>query len=126
MMTAKLTRQAKAAAKKAGKTFNTSAEYRLWHRKQKEKQGITESRLYYNVIGTADKDLRSDFGMRKDRQGWYLKESSSPKYKMMAQRAFGSPKLQEYNFPAGQATTGSEGVISPVGSIPRNQIKWKN
>ena len=83
---------------------------------------ISESRLYYNVIGTADKDLRSEFGMRKDKNGWYLNESSSPKYKMMAQRAFGSPKLQEYNFPAGQATTGSEGVISPVGSIPRNQI----
>jgi hypothetical protein len=60
--------------------------------------------------------------MRKDNNGWYLKESSSPKYKMMAQRAFGSPKLQEYNFPAGQATKGSEGVISPVGSMPRNQI----
>jgi hypothetical protein len=83
---------------------------------------ISESRLYYNVIGTADKDLRSEFGMRKDRRGWYLNESSSPKYKMMAQRAFGSPKLQEYNFPAGQATTGSEGVISPVGSIPHSQI----
>ena len=83
---------------------------------------ISESRLYYNVIGTADKDLRADFGMRKDSRGWYLKESSSPKYKLMAQRAFGSPKLQEYNFPAGQATKGSEGVISPVGSIPRNQI----
>jgi len=281
MMTAKLTRQAKAAAKKAGKTFNTSAEYRLWHRKQKEKQGmaeaqtdyqkrrqrerdvdagkpvkplpknpqndyfarrkkernlaedqavqispnisarpnqdpdspedydyfykdmqvmpgqdfhtqikdqhlrqmdpayntmrgafdnpikpgtatpykepkgdtiipvrpqepekmkdiegnpvrlrdyvpgdprISESRLYYRVIGTADKDLRSDFGLRKDKNGWYLKESSSLKYKMMAQRAFGSPKLQEYNFPAGQATKGSEGVISPVGSIPHSQI----
>jgi hypothetical protein len=81
---------------------------------------ISESRLYYPVIGTADKDLRSDFGMRKDKNGWYLKESSSPKYKMMAQRAFGSPKLQEYNFPAGQASKGSEGVISPVGSIPRN------
>ena len=279
MMTTKLTRQAKAAAKKAGKTFNTSAEYRLWHRKQKEKQGvseaqtdyqkrrqrerdvdagkpvkrqpknpqndyfarrkkerdlaedqavqlspnisarpnqdpdspedydyfykdmqvmpgqdfhtqikdqhlrqmdpayntmrtafdnpikpgptttykepkgdtiipvrpqepekmkdiegnpvrlrdyvpgdprISESRLYYNVIGTADKELRSAFGMRKDKNGWFLKESSSTKYKMMAQRAFGSPKLQEYNFPAGQATKGSEGVISPVGSIPRN------
>jgi hypothetical protein len=54
---------------------------------------ISESRLYYNVIGTADKDLRSDFGMRKDKNGWYLKESSSAKYKMMAQRAFGSPKI---------------------------------
>jgi hypothetical protein len=64
--------------------------------------------------------------MRKDRQGWYLKESSSTKNKMMSQRAFGSPKLQEYNFPEGQATACSEGVISPVGSIPRNQIKWKN
>jgi hypothetical protein len=38
METAKLTRHAKAAAKKAGKTFNTSAEYRGWHMKQQEKQ----------------------------------------------------------------------------------------
>jgi hypothetical protein len=45
MMTAKLTRQAKAAAKKAGKTFNTSAEYRLWHNKQKEKQGVAEEEV---------------------------------------------------------------------------------
>jgi hypothetical protein len=42
MMTAKLTRQAKAAAKKAGKTFNTSAEYRLWHKKQKPKKAVKE------------------------------------------------------------------------------------
>ena len=43
LQTAKLTRQAKAAAKKAGKTFNTSAEYRLWHKKQKpKKQGVAE------------------------------------------------------------------------------------
>lgn len=42
-MTAKLTRQAKAAAAKAGKTFSTSAEYRLWHKKQKpKKQGVAE------------------------------------------------------------------------------------
>ena len=40
--TARRTRQAKAAAKAAGKTFNTSAEYRLWHMKQKEKQGVAE------------------------------------------------------------------------------------
>lgn len=43
-MTEKLTRQAKAAAAKAGKTFSTSAEYRLWHMKQKsKKQGVAES-----------------------------------------------------------------------------------
>jgi hypothetical protein len=42
MLTAKLTRQAKAAAKKAGKTFNTSAEYRLWHKKQKPKKAVKE------------------------------------------------------------------------------------
>ena len=86
---------------------------------------ISESRLYYNVIGTADKELRTDFGMRKDKNGWYLKESSNVKYRMMAQRAFGSPKLQEYNFPAGSATKGSDNVISPVGSIPRNKINNK-
>ena len=41
-MTEKLTRQAKAAAAKAGKTFSTSAEYRMWHARQKEKQGVAE------------------------------------------------------------------------------------
>ena len=41
-MTARLTRQAKAAAAKAGKTFGTSEEYRKWHRRQKEKQGVAE------------------------------------------------------------------------------------
>lgn len=52
-MTERLTRQAKAAAKKAGKTFNTSAEYRLWHMKQKpKKQGVAESAtLAAAVIG---------------------------------------------------------------------------
>jgi hypothetical protein len=93
--------------------------------RRKKERDLAESRLYYNVIGTTDKELRTDFGMRKDRQGWYLKESSNVKYKMMAQRAFGSPKLQEYNFPAGQATKGSDNVISPVGSVPRNQINKK-
>ena len=95
------------------------------HQMNDDEQGVAESRLYYNVIGTADKELRTDFGMRKDKNGWYLKESSNVKYRMMAQRAFGSPKLQEYNFPAGSATKGSDNVISPVGSIPRNKINNK-
>jgi hypothetical protein len=42
METAKLTRHAKAAAKKAGVTFNTSAEYRGWHAKQKPKKTVKE------------------------------------------------------------------------------------
>ena len=49
-MTEKLTRQAKAAAAKAGKTFNTSAEYRLWHMKQKEKQGVAEGQEHLDRI----------------------------------------------------------------------------
>jgi hypothetical protein len=44
-MTERLTSQAKAAAKKAGKTFSTSAEYRKWHARQKEKQGVAEDQL---------------------------------------------------------------------------------
>jgi len=43
-MTERLTRQAKAAAAKAGKTFSTSAEYRKWHAQQKEKQGVAEEK----------------------------------------------------------------------------------
>jgi hypothetical protein len=37
-MTARLTRQAKAAAKKAGKTFSSSEEYRGWYVRQQERQ----------------------------------------------------------------------------------------
>ena len=51
-MTERLTRQAKAAAGKAGKTFSTSAEYRKWHAQQKEKQGVAEewSKKYKSSI----------------------------------------------------------------------------
>ena len=62
-MTAKFTRQAKAAAKKAGKTFNTSAEYRLWHMKQQsKKRNVAEakdSREYDYEGDMAKSQLRS-------------------------------------------------------------------
>jgi hypothetical protein len=59
-MTEKLTRQAKAAAAKAGKTFGTNAEYRKWHTQQKEKQGVAE----------AEKDTSR---MNKQHQDFYNK-----------------------------------------------------
>lgn len=50
-----------------------------------------ESRLYYKVAGTLNERLRKDFKMRKDRKGWFLPESASPKTKLDAERAFGEP-----------------------------------
>ena len=89
--------------------------------------GLTEStvsRLYYNVVGTSAPELRKDFGMRHDRRGWFLSESSGRNRIMDAQRAFGSPKLVEYSVSdatGGAATLGPDNVISPVGSMPKNQ-----
>lgn len=60
-MTEKLTRQAKAAAAKAGKTFNTSAEYRKWHAQQKEKQGtVKEDTPGQAVVAEARKPEKDD------------------------------------------------------------------
>jgi hypothetical protein len=88
-------------------------------------QGVAESRLYYNTIGTPDAQLRSDFNLRKDATGWFLKESAAPKVKLAAQRAFGSPKLKEYDLsvPSGPTLTkGDDNVISPLGSVTRKQL----
>jgi hypothetical protein len=89
--------------------------------------GLTEStvsRLYYNVVGTSAPELRKDFGMRHDRRGWFLSESSGRNRIMDAQRAFGSPKLVEYSVSdatGGAAQLGPDNVISPVGSVPKSQ-----
>ena len=89
--------------------------------------GLTEStvsRLYYNVVGTSAPELRKDFGMRHDRQGWFLSESSGRNRIMDAQRAFGSPKLVEYSVSdatGGAAQLGPDNVVSPVGSVPKSQ-----
>jgi len=84
----------------------------------------TVSRLYYNVVGTSAPELRKDFGMRHDRRGWFLSESSGRNRIMDAQRAFGSPKLVEYSVSdatGGAAQLGPDNVISPVGSVPKSQ-----
>ena len=52
---------------------------------------IKENKLYYNVIGTPANQLRSNFGLRKDANGWYLNEDVSIKRLMTAFRAFGEP-----------------------------------
>ena len=90
--------------------------------------GVMETRMYYNVVGTLDKDLRADFGLRKDKNGWYLKESSDAKKKFQAYKAFGSPKLKEYDLSAvrGGSTgviSGADNPVSPIGSVPRGQQK---
>lgn len=89
---------------------------------------VMETRMYYNVVGTLDKDLRADFGLRKDKNGWYLKESSDAKKKFQAYKAFGSPKLKEYDLSAvrGGSTgviSGADNPVSPIGSVPRGQQK---
>jgi hypothetical protein len=84
----------------------------------------TVSRLYYNIVGTSAPELRKDFGMRHDRRGWFLSESSGRNRIMDAQRAFGSPKLVEYSVSdatGGAAQLGPDNVISPVGSVPKSQ-----
>jgi len=89
-------------------------------------KNLSESRDYYNVMCTDAKSLRQDFNMSKDRHGWFLKEGSTPKQKLDVYRAFGSPKLKEYDlsaFSGGTQTKGEDNVISPVGSQTRAQYK---
>jgi hypothetical protein len=84
-----------------------------------DKQDVKETRAYYNVIGTSDALLRSEFGMRKDRNGWFLSENIDQRKHLAAYRAFGAPKLKEYNLAAfsGSANIqGDDNIISPVGS----------
>lgn len=97
---------------------------------ERKVDSMMESRLYYSVVGTVDSELRSEFGLRKDKNGWYLKENADAKKKFQAYKAFGSPKLKEYDLSAVRG--GSTGVISaadnpvsPVGSVPRGQQKTK-
>jgi hypothetical protein len=89
-------------------------------------KNLSESREYYNVTSTDSTSLRQDFNMSKDRFGWYLSEGSTPKHKLDAYRAFGSPKLKEYDlsaFSGGTQTKGEDNVISPVGSQTKSQYK---
>jgi len=89
-------------------------------------KNLSESREYYNVTSTDSASLRQDFNMSKDRFGWYLSEGATPKHKLDAYRAFGSPKLKEYDlsaFSGGTQTKGEDNVISPVGSQTRSQYK---
>jgi len=74
METAKLTRHAKAAAKKAGVTFNTSAEYRGWHAKQKPKKSIKEEIVHTRTGADGTKyhikqDSPTDFSVHREDNG---------------------------------------------------------
>jgi hypothetical protein len=91
-----------------------------------DKDEVSEGRVYYNVIGTEDKKLRKDFGLSKDLRGWYLREDADVKKHQQAFKAFGTAKLKEYDLSAALGTTqtqGSDNIVSPVGSVPRGQIK---
>jgi hypothetical protein len=93
---------------------------------KKKNEDIAEGKEYYTVTGTDSASLRRDFNMSKDRNGWHLKEDATPKQKLEAFRAFGSPKLKEFNlaaFSGGTQTKGEDNVISPVGSQTRAQYK---
>jgi hypothetical protein len=56
-------------------------------------EGIEESRLYYNVIGTRDKDLKESFGMQQDQKGWFLEATAGRKRILEAHKAFGAPTI---------------------------------
>ena len=93
---------------------------------EKKNEDMAEGKEYYTVTGTDSVSLRRDFNMAKDRNGWYLREGATPKQKLEAFRAFGSPKLKEFNlaaFSGGTQTKGDDNVISPVGSQTRAQYK---
>lgn len=49
---------------------------------------IAESKIYFNVLATSEYELKKEFGLSKDRKGWYLKENSDPKKKLDVMRAF--------------------------------------
>ena len=83
-----------------------------------------ESKIYYNVVGTPAAALREQFGMRKDRNGWYLKETAGRKRILEAHKAFGNPLTEGMNLAAYNGSTaiiGDGNAISPVGSNPRRQ-----
>ena len=66
------------------------------HYVNKRKRGLArveESRLYYNVIGTRDKDLKESFGMQKDQRGWFLEATAGRKRILEAHKAFGTPTI---------------------------------
>lgn len=78
---------------------------------------VYEGRVYYSVIGTPEDQLKSEFGMSKDDNGWYLKENVDKRKHANAYRAFGAPKLKEYNlasFSGDAATKGEDNVVSPL------------
>ena len=92
-MTERLTRQAKAAATKAGKTFSTSAEYRKWHAQQTEKQGTVKEEvkkgLYYYV------NKRKKAGTSRDKDN--PKAPSAQDWKNAAKTAKEEVELSELN-----------------------------
>lgn len=49
---------------------------------------IKESKIYFNVLGTSDDELKNKFGFKKDNKGWYLKENTNSQTKLDAMRAF--------------------------------------
>ena len=66
------------------------------HYVNKRKRGLArveESRLYYNVIGTRDKDLKESFGMQQDQKGWFLEATAGRKRILEAHKAFGAPTI---------------------------------
>ena len=87
---------------------------------------VGESRLYYNTVGSTDRQLKNDFKLKKDSQGWYLSENAAPHDKLEALRAFGAPSLVEYDLSAVSGSVpalGPDNVVSPVGSVPKTQRK---
>lgn len=49
---------------------------------------IKESKIYFNVLATSPLECKQKFGLRKDKKGWFLRESADAKTKLDAIRAF--------------------------------------
>ena len=63
------------------------------HHKKPKNKGVTEARIYYNVIGTTAQTLKESFKMHKDSAGWYINASAGRKSILEAHKAFGAPVL---------------------------------
>ena len=82
---------------------------------------IAETRRYYRTHSTDELSLKIDFGLRKDRKGWYLPESVSVKTKLDVERAFGEP-IAEMNL---LRPIKMKGPKNPV-AVNQNGNKYKN
>ena len=93
-----------------------------------DKQTLEESKKHYFQIpdSLSNDDLREQFELRHDNQGWYLRESQQnfKKLYLNASKAFRAAEGFDLSKGNGSAPIkGDDVVTSPVGSIPKAQRK---